>query len=77
MDKKKPGEHTVHEVAQQFGVSSGVVYYWIAHKIITARRLNHGSPYWITIHPQKEQELENGCVNQNASNPASFFVDDP
>jgi transposase-like protein len=58
VDKKKPGELTVHEVAQQFGVSSGVVYYWIANKIVTARRLNHGSPYWITIHAQKEQELE-------------------
>ena len=57
VDKKKPGELTVHEVAEQFGVSSGVVYYWIGQKILTARRLNHGSPYWITIHPQKEQEL--------------------
>jgi hypothetical protein len=58
VDKKKPGELTVHEVAQQFGVSAGVVYYWIANKIVTARRLNHGSPYWITIHAQKKQELE-------------------
>lgn len=57
VDKKKPGELTVHEVAEQFGVSSGVVYYWIGQKILTARRLNQGSPYWITIHPQKEQEL--------------------
>jgi hypothetical protein len=58
VDKKKPGELTVHQVAQQFGVSAGVVYYWIANKIITARRLNHGSPYWITIHPQKKQDLK-------------------
>lgn len=57
-DKKKPGEQTVHEVSQQFGVSPSVVYYWIANKVVTARRLNHGSPYWIAITPQKERELE-------------------
>lgn len=38
-------------------VSRYVVYYWIERKIITARRLNHGSPYWITIDTQKEKEL--------------------
>ena len=57
-DKKKPGEQTVHEVSQQFGVSPSVVYYWIANKIVTARRLNHGLPYWIAITPQKRRELE-------------------
>jgi DNA invertase Pin-like site-specific DNA recombinase len=57
VDKKQPGEHTVQEVSQQFGVSPGVVYYWIAHKIIPARRLNNGSPYWIMINPQKKREL--------------------
>lgn len=58
VDKKKPEEKTVQQVSQQFGVSAGVVYYWIANKIITARRLNHGSPYWITINAQKKRELE-------------------
>ena len=58
VDKKKPEERTVKEVAQQFGVSAGVVYYWIANKIVTARRLNHGSPYWITINQPQEEELE-------------------
>lgn len=58
VDKKKPGEQTVQEVSQQFGVSPGVVYYWIANKIIPARRLNHGSPYWIMITSQKKRELE-------------------
>jgi DNA invertase Pin-like site-specific DNA recombinase len=58
VDKRRPGEQTVKEVSQQFGVSPGVVYYWIANNIIMARRLNNGSPYWITINPQKERELE-------------------
>jgi DNA invertase Pin-like site-specific DNA recombinase len=64
-DKKKPEEQTVKEVSQQFGVSPGVVYYWIANKIITARRLNHGSPYWITVNPQKQQELEKWVRESN------------
>lgn len=43
---------------KRFGVSHNVVYYWIERKIIPARRLNHGSPYWITIDQQKSAELE-------------------
>ena len=69
VDKKKPGERTVQEVSQRFGVSPGVVYYWIANKIITARRLNHGSPYWITINPEKELELEKWVHESNRIPP--------
>jgi DNA invertase Pin-like site-specific DNA recombinase len=69
VDKKQPGEHTVQEVSQQFGVSPGVVYYWIAHKIIPARRLNNGSPYWIMINPQKKRELEKWVRESNRIPP--------
>jgi excisionase family DNA binding protein len=58
VDKKKPHELTVKDVAKRFGVSHNVVYYWIERKTIPARRLNHGSPYWITIDQQKSAELE-------------------
>jgi len=68
-DKRRPGEQTVHEVSQQFGVSPSVVYYWIANKIITARRLNNGSPYWITIPPEKERELEKWVRESNRIHP--------
>ena len=54
---KRPDELTVNKVMDRFAVSRHVVYYWIERKIITARRLNHGSPYWITIDAQKEKEL--------------------
>jgi DNA invertase Pin-like site-specific DNA recombinase len=57
-DKKKTGEKTVKEVAQQFGVSHGMVYSWIAEKTITARRLNQGTPYWITIDRTTAEKLE-------------------
>ena len=56
--KKKPDELTVKDVAKKFGVSHNVVYYWIECKIIPARRLNNGSPYWITIDQRKATELE-------------------
>ncbi len=54
---KRPDELTVKQVMDKFAVSRHVVYYWIERKIIIARRLNHGSPYWITIDTQKEEEL--------------------
>src|SRR5690606_29280439 len=56
--KRKPDELTVKEVAEQFKVSPGVGYYWITHNIVPARRLNQGSPYWITINYSKARELE-------------------
>ena len=69
VNKKRPEEQTVKEVSQQFGVSPGVVYYWIANKIITARRLNNGSPYWITITSRKQQELEKWARESNRIQP--------
>ena len=54
---KNPEELTVQQVAQKLGVRTGVVYYWIEHRLITARRLNDGTPYWITLKPTDEQKL--------------------
>jgi len=54
---KRPEERTVRETAATFGVSPGVVYYWIKKRVIDARRLNHRSPWWITIDRRKECEL--------------------
>jgi DNA invertase Pin-like site-specific DNA recombinase len=61
---KRPDELTVNQVMEIFAVSRYVVYYWIERKIITARRLNHGSPFWITMDTQKENELA-GLVKQS------------
>jgi transposase len=47
----------VKEVANQFRVSTHVVYYWLERGIIEARRLNHGAPYWITLGAEKKNEL--------------------
>ena len=60
---KNPEELSVQQVAQKFGVSTGVVYYWIEHRVITARRLNDGKPYWITLKPADEQQLRDWVRN--------------
>ena len=54
---KHPQELTVQQVAQRFGVSIHVVYYWTERGLVEARRLNGGSPYWITISAEKEKDL--------------------
>jgi DNA invertase Pin-like site-specific DNA recombinase len=54
---KKSEELTVQQVAKQFGVSDGVVYYWIEHNVIQARRLNPGMPCWITLTAADERKL--------------------
>ena len=63
---KTPEELTVQQVAQQFGVRPGVVYYWLEHGIITtARRLNDGMPYWITLKPADQEKLRDWVRNSN------------
>jgi len=54
---KHPDELTVQQVAERFGVNPTVVYYWIEHGVIHARRLNFGMPYWITVNQADEQKL--------------------
>jgi hypothetical protein len=53
-----PDELTVQQLAKHFRVSPNVVYYWIDRGIIQARRLNAGSPYWITLNETDEQKLQ-------------------
>jgi DNA invertase Pin-like site-specific DNA recombinase/DNA-binding transcriptional MerR regulator len=62
---KKSGELTVQQVAKQFGVSHWVVYYWIEHKVIHARRLNPGMPCWITLTAADEQKLRDWVRNSS------------
>jgi DNA invertase Pin-like site-specific DNA recombinase len=60
---KEPDEFTVKQLAERFGVSSGVVYYWIARGVISARQLKPNTPYWIKIDATKELELRNWVHN--------------
>ena len=68
---KKPEELTVQQVARQFEVSAGVVYYWIEHRVLTARRLNEGMPYWITLNAADEQTLRDWVRNSSRISSAS------
>src|SRR5437016_12559702 len=54
---KRPEELTVRQVAERFGTSDQVVYYWIDHSVIRSRRINPGMPHWITVSDQDEQRL--------------------
>ncbi|MFC1816143.1 recombinase family protein [Thermodesulfobacteriota bacterium] len=60
---KRSEELTVQEVADKFAISTSVVYYWIRHNIISARRPIPGSPYYITIDSQMEKELYDWVYN--------------
>jgi DNA-binding transcriptional MerR regulator len=58
-------ELNVQQVAKRFGVSPNVVYYWIDRGVIQARRLNAGSPYWITLNETDEQKLQDWVRNSS------------
>jgi DNA invertase Pin-like site-specific DNA recombinase len=60
---KTPEELTVQQIAKHFGVRDGVVYYWIAHRLLRARRHNGGMPYWITLNASDEQNLRDWVRN--------------
>jgi DNA invertase Pin-like site-specific DNA recombinase len=59
----RPEELTVQQVAERFRVSPNVVYYWIDRGVIQARRLNAGSPYWVTLNETDEQKLRDWVRN--------------
>ena len=54
---KRAEEMTVQELATRLGVLPGVVYYWAKRGMVESRRLNGGSPVWITIDEIKLREL--------------------
>src|SRR5262249_36318289 len=64
---KRPAERTVPEVAEHFGVSRHVVYYWIARQHIPARKLANpkGVAWFLTIDQETEQRLRQ-WVEQSA-----------
>jgi DNA invertase Pin-like site-specific DNA recombinase len=55
---KRSDELTVREMRGRFGVSLHVVYYWIEHGIVSARRGSVGSAWLIALNADKEAELK-------------------
>jgi DNA invertase Pin-like site-specific DNA recombinase len=68
---KRPEELTVRQVANQFGTSDQVVYYWIAHSVIRSRRIHPGMPHWITLNEIDEQKLREWVRNSRRIHPVS------
>jgi hypothetical protein len=66
---KRSDELTVKEIADRFGVRAGVVYYWIAHGQLAARRVEPTKLYWITLGAEKEAELRVWVANSNRIKP--------
>jgi DNA invertase Pin-like site-specific DNA recombinase len=66
-----PEELTVEQMVQRFGVSPNVVYYWINRGIIQARRLNAGTPYWITLDKADENKLRDWVCSSRRIQPIS------
>jgi hypothetical protein len=66
---RQPGELTVKEAAERFGVSIGVVHYWIKRNVLPARRLHSSLPLWITLDAAKEQELRSWVCNSKRIQP--------
>jgi excisionase family DNA binding protein len=68
-----PGELSVHQVARRLGVSDGVVYYWIAHGQLDARR-GPGNRRRIPFPPHVEQACRERVTNSVHIKPATEMV---
>jgi DNA invertase Pin-like site-specific DNA recombinase len=68
---KRPEELTVRQVAERFGTSDQVVYYWIEHRVIRSRRMHAGMPHWITLTDMDEQKLRDWVRNSRRIQPVS------
>ena len=68
---KRPEELTVRQVAEKFGTSDQVVYYWIDHGVIRSRRIHSGMPHWITLSDTDEQKLRDWVRRSRRIQPVS------
>jgi hypothetical protein len=68
---KRPEELTVRQVAERFGTSDQVVYYWIEHNVIRSRRIRPGMPHWITLSGHDEQTLREWVSRSGRIRPLS------
>ena len=68
----KPPANTfsVNQLCERYGVSKGVVYYWIDRGIIAVEQRKHNTPYAIRIDDESDKLLRE-WVNQSAHLPPS------
>ena len=66
---KRPEELTVRQVADRYGVSIHVVYYWIERSVVEARQLDGRGPWWITLSAANDAELREWVRNSGHLQP--------
>jgi len=69
---KRTDEITVAEVVERMGVSLWVVYYWIKRGYLPARQIGEGYPYWISMTPEKENDLRCWVAGSKRIAPQPF-----
>ena len=69
----RPAEHTlnVRQVCERYGVSVGVVHYWIERGIIDAQQRKPNAPYAITINDRSDRRLRQWVANSAHLPPPS------
>ncbi|MCW2239274.1 MerR family transcriptional regulator [Azospirillum canadense] len=70
-----PDTLTVKEVSRRYGVSAGVVYYWIEHGLVPAHRRRPGCPYAITLDATTDAALRQRAAT--VKRPASTNSPNP
>jgi len=61
---------SVGQLGERYGVSKGVVYYWIDRGVVVAEQRKHNAPYAITIDDESDRRLRD-WVAQSAHLPPS------
>ena len=61
---------SVGQLGERYGVSKGVVYYWIDRGVVVAEQRKHNAPYAITIDDESDRRLRE-WVAQSAHLPPS------
>jgi hypothetical protein len=62
---------SVHQVSQRYGVTSGVVYYWIQQGVVSAQQHKRNKSYAITVDDATEQILRDWVAKSNRLVPTS------
>jgi len=63
--KPPSGTLTVCQASERYGVTSGVVYYWIEHGVVRAQQRKRNRPYAITVDDATDYRLRDWVAKSN------------
>jgi hypothetical protein len=69
--KPPPDTLTVRQASQRYGVSAGMVYYWIQHGVVSAQQRKRNRPYAITVDDAADHILRDWVAKSNHLVPIS------